>query len=164
MTTIGAATEADLAAVGAIWNEVIRDTPLTFNAVEKTDDDLSSLLASHAANDTGFLVARDGDTVLGFGVYSQFRGGIGYARSMEHSIYLAPEAQGRGLGRDLLSALEDHARARGVHAMMAGISGENMGSVTFHEKVGYTRLARIPEVGFKFGRYLDLILLQKILT
>ncbi len=157
--TIRAAALRDLATIKGIWNAAIRDTAQTFNSAEKTDADLAKLL-----RDAPVLVAEHRGAVVGFGTYSQFRGGVGYTRTMEHTLYLDHAARGLGLGRTLLAALEEHARAAGAHVLIGGIAGENESSAQFHEAMGYTRIATLPQVGYKFGRYMDLILLQKILT
>lgn len=145
-------------AIAALWNPVIRDTAITFNSVEKTMECLSVEIATRHA----FLLAEDG-ALLGFATYGQFRGGIGYARTAEHTIALAPDTRGRGIGRVLLGALEDHARNAGFHSMIAGVSGENPGGIAFHERMGYAQVAVLPQVGWKFERWMDLILLQKLL-
>lgn len=160
---VRAAGAADIAGIRPIWNAVIRDTLITFNPVEKTDDDLAALLVGKAAQNYPFLVAEQEGRVAGFATYGQFRGGAGYARTMEHTIILAPAARGRGTGRALLFALEDHARIRGAHSMIAGISAANAAGVAFHAALGYVQVATLPEVGFKFGRWLDLVLMQKFL-
>ena len=72
-------------------------------------------------------------------------------------------AQGGGVGRALMTAIEAHARSNGVHSLWAGISAENPGGVGFHRALGFVHVARLPEVGFKFGRWMDLVLMQKIL-
>ena len=82
---------------------------------------------------------------------------------MEHTVILSPDACGQGFGCALLHALEDYARNAGVHSLVAGISGENPAAVAFHKKMSFTRVALIPEVGWKFGRWMDLILMQKLL-
>lgn len=158
------ALSADGAAIAAIWNPVIRDTLITFNAVEKTEAELRDMLAAKARDGYPFLVAEEEGQVLGFATYGQFRGGVGYAHTMEHTIILAPEAQGRGLGRSLMSAIEEHARARGAHSMIAGVSAANSAGIAFHAAAGYVRVAVLPEVGFKAGQWLNLVLMQKILT
>ncbi len=152
---------ADAAAICAIWTLVIRDTAITFDSREKTAAAIADDIAARRAAAHGFLVAEEAGEILGFAAYGQFRSGPGYARTAEHSIILGPAAQGRGIGRELLLALEDHARAAGMHSMLAGVSGENPGGVAFHERLGYARVAVLPQVGWKFGRWLDLILLQK---
>jgi len=158
------ALPTDCAAITAIWNPVIRDTMVTFNAVEKTEEELRATLAAKAQDGYPFFVAEEGGRVLGFATYGQFRGGVGYAHTMEHTIILGPEAWGRGIGRALMTAIEEHGRARGAHSMIAGVSGANAPGIAFHAAVGYAEVAVLPEVGFKAGQWLDLVLMQKLLT
>jgi phosphinothricin acetyltransferase len=101
--------------------------------------------------------------LLGFATYAQFRGGIGYATCMEHTVLLSPEARGRGLGSALVAAVCDHARAAGAHQMIAGVSAENPDGVAFHARMGFTEVARIRDAGRKFDRFIDLVLMQKFL-
>lgn len=149
----------DAAAITAIWNRLIRETTSTFTTEEKTEADIAARIGAGVP----WWVAAEGGAVLGHATYSQFRGGPGYARSMEHSVHLDPAAGGRGLGRALMAALEDHARAAGVHVMVAGVSGDNAAGIAFHAALGYRETGRLPEVGFKWGRWLDLVLMQKVL-
>lgn len=150
------AQASDAVAIAGLWNEVIAETVITFTSVPKTAEGIAEIIATQPV-----FVARDGEMVLGFSTYSQFRGGDGYARTMEHAIYLGREAQGRGLGRALLLAVEDAARADGAHSLIAGISGENTGAVAFHGAMGFQDVGRVAEAGYKFGRFIDLILMQK---
>lgn len=154
---------ADTEGVLAIWNDAIRNTSITFNPVEKTSEDFAALLREKAARRQPFLVGTDGDTVLGFATYGPFRNGLGYGRTMEHSILLAPAAQGQGLGRGLMEALFAHARAHDIHSLWAGVSGENPDGKAFHAKLGFEEIAVLPEVGYKFGRWMDLTLMRKAL-
>ncbi|MFC2966680.1 GNAT family N-acetyltransferase [Acidimangrovimonas pyrenivorans] len=164
MTQIRPATPADCPAIAAIWNPIIRDTLVTFNAVEKSPADLETLIAEKAAASHAFLVAEDDGGLLGFASYGQFRGGIGYARTMEHTVILGPDARGRGVGRALMTAIEDHARAGGAHSIFAGVSAANPAGRAFHAAIGYREAAILREVGYKFGQWLDLVLMQKMLT
>jgi phosphinothricin acetyltransferase len=157
------ARAADAATIAAIWNPQIRDTAVTFNSREKTAAGMAEEIVARQAAGHAFLVAEDAGGPAGFATYFQFRGGPGYARTMEHTVVLGPAARGRGMGRALVTALEDHARAAGAHSMIAGVSGENPAGVAFHERLGYARIALLPEVGWKFGRWMDLIVLQKVL-
>ncbi|MFZ9198799.1 MAG: GNAT family N-acetyltransferase [Paracoccaceae bacterium] len=154
------ATPADAPAIAAIWNQIIRDTTATFTTAEKDPDTLATQIAAG----TPWWVACVDGTVEGHATYGQFRGGPGYARSMEHSIHLTATTQGRGLGRALMQALEDHARAHGVHVMVAGVSSDNPAGQAFHARLGYVECGRVMQAGYKWGRYLDLVLMQKILT
>ncbi|MEO1638164.1 MAG: N-acetyltransferase family protein [Pseudomonadota bacterium] len=151
------ATPADAAQIAAIWNHAIRETTITFNPDEKSEEEVASLCAQNC------LVAVDGDQVLGFARYFQFRGGAGYRFTVEHTIMLHADAHGRGVGRALLEALCAAAKADGMHTMFAGCSAENPGAVAFHARAGFTTVATLPEVGFKFGRWIDLVLMQKTL-
>lgn len=160
---IRAAGPTDAPAIAAIWNPVIRETLVTFNSAEKSAADIALMIQQRSEADHAVLLAEAGERVLGFAAYGQFRGGIGYARTMEHTIILAPEARGRGVGRALMAAIEDHARRRGAHSLIAGVSAANPAGRAFHAAIGYAELARLPEVGFKAGRWLDLVLMQKML-
>ena len=153
----------DAAAIAALWNPIIRDTAITFNAAEKSAAEVAELIAGKARAGHAVFVAEVEDAVRGVALYGQFRAGVGYARAMEHTIVLSPDARGLGLGRALLAAIEDHARAGGAHVLMAGVSGENADGVSFHARMGFREIARLPEVGWKFGRAMDLVLMQKFL-
>lgn len=155
---IRTARAEDAAQICGIWNPLITSTATTFTTDLKTVD---SITADIAARGDAFLVADAGGQLLGFATYFPFRSGPGYARTKEHSINLAPEARGRGAGRALMEALEAQAQADKVHALWAGISAENPAGVTFHSKIGFVEIARLPEVGYKFGRWMDLVLMQK---
>ena len=158
--TIRPAAPADIAALLAIWNPIIRDTTITFSSDEKTAEGLAALIAARRKAGRDFFVAEAAG-VQGFASYDQFRGGNGYAHAMEHTVILGPGARGRGFGRALITAVEDHARAAGHHTMHAGVSGENRDGVAFHDRVGYRTCGIVPEAGYKFGRWLDLVLMQK---
>ena len=153
----------DCPAIADLWNPVIRDGVATFNSVEKTAAGLGADLAAKQAEDRPFLLAFEQDTLMGFANYGQFRASNGYRHTMEHTIILSPKAQGRGIGRALMQAIEDHARARIVHSMFAGVSHENTAGLAFHRAIGYREVARLAQVGRKFDRWFDLVLMQKIL-
>lgn len=158
------AVAADAAGVAEIWNWVIRDTVATFNSAEKPVEEVAALIRNRQAAGRCFMVAEDGAGIAGFVTYDQFRGGIGYRLTMEHTIQLAPRAHGKGLGRALMQAMEAHARAAGGHVMVAGVAGENQAGHDFHAALGYELVGTMPEVGHKFGRFMKLLLMQKILT
>ena len=116
----------------------------------------------------GFWVAQEvgkhPPNLGGFVTYGQFRNGIGYARTMEHTIIVDESTRGHGLGLQLIETAIDHARRAGVHSMWAGVSAENPAGVAFHSRAGFETVARLPQVGRKFDQWLDLILMQKILN
>lgn len=157
------AVETDAAAIAALWNPMIRDTLVTFNTALKPPEEVAALIATRAAAGHAFLLAETGEGFAGFASYGQFRAGPGYAHTMEHTIHLVPSARGRGIGRALMTALEDHARAGGAHSIFAGVSSGNPAGRDFHARLGYTEVAVLREVGHKFGRWLDLHVMQKML-
>lgn len=154
---IRAAEPSDAERIVAIQNPIIRDTAITFNSQLKTPEEVREAISTLPC----FLVAEVADDVVGFISYLQFRRGVGYARAMEHTIVLAPEARGQGAGRALITAAEDHARAAGIGSLWAGVSGENPDGVRFHARLGYEEISRLPKVGYKFDRWMDLVLMRK---
>ena len=153
--TVRPATPADAPGIGAIWNTIIRDTTITFNPVEKPDAEIAELTQQNP-----FFV-WDENRILGFATYFPFRSGPGYLHTVEHTIVLHPDAQGRGVGRALMTRICDHARAADKHSLIAVVTKENPGGLAFHEAMGFVRRATLPEVGFKFGRWLDAVFMQK---
>ncbi|MFN3844592.1 MAG: GNAT family N-acetyltransferase [Paracoccaceae bacterium] len=158
------ATGGDAAAIATIWNHYIRDTAVTFNAAEKPVAEVVELIAARQAAGRAFLVAEADGRVQGFATYDQFRGGIGYAHAMEHTIHLAPDARSRGIGARLMYRVEMQAKAAGAHVVVAGVSAENSAGLGFHAAMGYVQVGMMPEVGYKFGRSMNLVLMQKILS
>lgn len=150
----------DIPAILAIWNPLIRETSVTFTTVEKTPEALAADITARAR---AFLVAEADGDVAGFASYGAFRAGPGYAQTGEHTVILDARARGRGLGRLIMAQLEEIAREAGLHVLVAGVSAENPAAIAFHEAIGYRPVARMPEVGRKFGRWMDLVLLQKTL-
>ena len=159
MVTIRHAGAGDASAIVGLWNHVIRDTIITFTPTEKTEAEIAGAIATRPV----FLLAEEAGDVLGFATAAPFRGGIGYARTLEHTILLAPAARGRGVGRALMAALAAAARARGAHLLVAGVSGENGAGIAFHRAMGFSVTGRMPEVAWKFGRWHTLVLMQKTL-
>ncbi len=157
---VRAATAADAPAIRDLWNGMIRDTLATFTTVEKTQADIAALLAARPG---AFFAADHDGAFAGFVTFGAFRSGPGYAATVEHTVMLAPRAQGLGLGRRLMQAAEAAARGMGHHVMVAAISGENPNATAFHARAGFAEVGRMPQVGHKAGRWLDLILMQKIL-
>jgi phosphinothricin acetyltransferase len=152
---IRAARADDAAQIADIWNHAIRETTITFNPDEKSVSEVAKL--THDA----CLVWEQGKRILGFARYFQFRGGAGYRFTCEHTIMLHSDGQGQGGGRQLLVALCAHAKDAGMHTMFAGCSAGNPGAVPFHAALGFVEVATLRQVGFKFDRWIDLILMQK---
>ncbi|CAN5720431.1 GNAT family N-acetyltransferase [soil metagenome] len=163
MVAVRHARPEDASAIAAIWNPMILGTLSTFAAAEKTEQDVAALIGARGEAGHVWLVAEAAGEMLGFAAYAQFRSGAGYARTMEHSIILRPASVRRGTGRRLIGALEDAARARRVHALIGAISAENAAGLGFHAAMGFAEVGRLAQVGHKLGRWLDLVLVQKLL-
>jgi len=102
-------------------------------------------------------------TLLAFGSFGAFRAFPAYKYTVEHSVYVHPEHRGRGLGMTVMRALVDEARRYGAHAMIGAIDASNAGSIVLHERLGFRLVGSLPQVGFKFGRWLDLAFYQLLL-
>jgi L-amino acid N-acyltransferase YncA len=152
----------DAAAIGAIWNPIIRDSAITFWPTQRSDDEIASMIRDRQAAGHAFLViATENGAIGGFANYGQFRNGFGYGRSMEHTIHVAPGLRGRGAGRALITGIEDHARSRSHRLMIGAITGSNLASIAFHRRMGYAEWGRIPAAGWKFETFHDLVLMGK---
>lgn len=164
--TIRDAAAADLPAVCDIYNALVATTTVAWTDVPETLDERRRWFAEQRERGRPVLVAERGGRVVGFAAYGDFRGAgrwPGYRHTVEHSIHVRREAWGTGAGRALLEVLIERARAAGVHVMVAGIDGDNDAAIRFHERLGFEVTARMPEVGRKFDRWLDLVLMQRIL-
>lgn len=150
------ATKHDAEWIAAIWNAVIADTLVTFTTEPKTIEAVSKKISTGPV----FVLPDQ----AGFATYGPFRDGPGYAATMEHSVYLAPHACGQGLGPVLMDHLTSYAAKSGHRVMIAAISSANPGAVRFHARLGFEKTAHMPEVGYKAGQWLDLILMQKTLN
>jgi L-amino acid N-acyltransferase YncA len=161
--TIRPATEQDIPAITAIYNEVVANS----NAVwtEKPDTEAERLAWMNARRALGYpvLVATEGSTILGYGTFGDFRAWPGYRYSVEHSVYIHADHRGRGLGRAIIDELVSAAATLGKHVLIAGIDGGNIASIRLHERAGFAEVARMPEIGRKFGRWLDLVFMQRML-
>ncbi|MCB8875248.1 GNAT family N-acetyltransferase [Acidisoma silvae] len=160
---IRAATEQDLPAILAITNHAIEHTNASWQTVPTTLEARLQWWQERVAAGQPVLVSEIDGEIAGFATYGSFRAYGGYVLTVEHSIYVDGRFQGRGLGRTFLTALLDHATAAGLHVMVGAISADNAISIKLHEQFGFAVVGRMPEVGQKFGRWLDLVLMQKIL-
>lgn len=157
------ATLADAPQVREVWNSMIRDSLANFSEVEKTPAEVEGAIRDRPEQGFAFFVAEDEGQILGFATYAQFRPGPGYRFTMENTVALRVAGKGRGLGRALMIAVEDHARAMGAHSMVAGVSAQNPEGLSFHAALGYETTATVPQSGYKWGQWLDLVLMQKFL-
>jgi L-amino acid N-acyltransferase YncA len=157
------ATEQDIHTITAIYNEAIANSNAVWTEKQVSEAERLAWLKARQALGYPVLVAADGPSVLGYGTFSDFRAWPGYRYSVEHSIYIHTDHRGRGLGRLIIGELIAAATALGKHVLIAGIDGGNQASLRLHAQAGFIEVARMPEIGRKFGRWLDLVFMQRVL-
>jgi phosphinothricin acetyltransferase len=162
--TVRSAADADLPAVQAIYAHHVLHGSASFETVPP---DLAEMARRHAditRRGMPYLVAEVGGEILGYAYAGPYRPRAAYRFTLEDSVYVAEGAAGRGVGRLLLDRLIADATALGYRQMLAviGDSG-NLGSIVLHQRAGFTHLGTLQSVGFKFGRWLDVVLMQRAL-
>ena len=157
------AADADLPAILAIYNDAVEHTTAVFEYRAHTLDMRREWFRAKQAASLPVFVATDGDRILGFATYGPFRAWPAYKYSVELSVYVEAGARRRGVGTELVRAVVDDARARELHVVIAGITADNEISLRLHERLGFREVAHIPQVGYKFGKWLDLKFLQLVL-
>jgi L-amino acid N-acyltransferase len=162
-TTIRSAAEDDLAGILRIYNQAIEKTTAVFEYRPHTLEMRREWFKAKQTASLPVLVAVESGALLGFASYGPFRAWPAYKYSVELSVYVDESARGRGIGSALVRSVLATAREQDLHVVMAGITSDNAVSLRVHEKLGFVEVAHIREVGYKFGRWLDLKLLQIVL-
>lgn len=158
------AVDADAPAIAAIYNDAVVNTTAIWNEVQVDVANRVGWMADRRRLGYPVLVAVDGDgIVLGYASFGDWRAFDGYRHTVEHSVYVRTDRRGGGIGKALMQALITRARDIGKHVMVAAIEAGNQGSIALHEALGFQRTGLMPQVGMKFGRWLDLAFLQLIL-
>lgn len=162
MPLIRPATADDLPAIAAIYAHHVLNGTGTFETTAPTTQEMAARHADVQARGLPWLVAEQDGRVLGFAYCQWFKPRPAYRFSAEDSIYLHPDAAGRGLGKQLLSALVAQAEAAGVRKLIAVIGDSaNAASLGVHRSLGFTPVGTIAACGWKFGRWLDIVLMEK---
>jgi phosphinothricin acetyltransferase len=161
--TIRPAREADLAAILAIYNTVIASSTAVYTETPATLADRRDWLRARSEQGYPVLVAEQDGEVIGYASFSDFRPWPGYRHTVEHSVHIRGDQRGKGIGSALVSALFPLAAELGKHVMIAGIDAANLASLRMHERLGFAETGRFREVGRKFDRWLDLVILQRFL-
>lgn len=159
--TIVAAGEEHLPGILAIYNHEVAHSTAIWNDVLVDLANRREWWRGRTGAGFPILAAVAGGNVRGYASYGPFRPFDGYRQTVEHSVYVAEGARGRGVGRALLAALKAEARRAQMHVMIGGIAAENEPSIRLHRKLGFVETGRLPGVGRKFGRTLDLVFMQK---
>ncbi len=154
----------DLPAMLAIYNEIVANTTAIYNDKPSSLDERREWLRGRSGGGWPVLAALRGDELVGYASFAEFRGAWpGYRHSVEHSVYVRADCRHQGIGSALVRSLLPLAAALDKHVMIGGIDAANEGSLRLHERLGFQRVAHFCEVGRKFGRWLDLVFVQRFI-
>lgn len=162
------AVRDDCQSILDIYNEAVLTTTASYDYEPSTLERRLAWFDAHERDDYAIWVAvdeaaPDGPRVIGWSSLSRFHDRPGYRFTCENSIYIAAERQGQGIGSLLMPPLITSARLRGLHVIIAAIDASNEASIRLHAKHGFEKVAHFREVGFKFGKWLDVVDMQLIL-
>lgn len=153
------ARPGDAEAIRAIRNHAIEHSTALWTQTQQSPTEGAVWLAAHLKRGSALVAETEGE-VAGFAVYGPWRKLDGYRHSVEDSVYVREDRHGLGIGSALLAALIASAREAGHHVVIADIEAENTASIRLHERFGFHHVGTVPEVGTKFGRWLDLTIMQ----
>ena len=156
------ATLADAEATRTIYNVEVTESTVTFDLVPRTLDDQREYLTARSGAHA-VLVAEEGNEVVGFASFSPYRDRPAYSTTVEDSVYVRRDQQGKGVGKVLLGELVTLATSHGFHTMMARIVGGHDASIALHRALGFEIVGTEREIGRKFGRWLDVVVMQRLL-
>lgn len=163
-TVVQCSFEQHAHAILEIFNEAILNSTALYDYKPRTPQSMVQWFdAKRNGNFPVIGLEDDQGTLLAFGSFGTFRGWPAYKYTVEHSVYVHQDHRGRGLGRAVMRELIAAARRHDVHAMVGGIDATNAGSIALHEQLGFRHVGTLPQVGFKFGRWLDLAFYQLLL-
>jgi phosphinothricin acetyltransferase len=158
------ATLADCPAIHAIYSYNVAQSTATWELTPPDQAEMEQRMQAVLAHPFPYFVAERENRLIGYAYASSYRPRPGYRFTVEDSIYVDQTAQGRGVGRLLLSRLIDACAAQGFRQMVAVIGdSENRASIELHRRLGFTQTGLLPNLGFKFGRWLDIVILQRAL-
>ena len=159
------AVTADLPAIRDIYNDAVLNTLAIWN--EQTVDLPNREQWFEARQQQGYpvlVIVDDANVPLGYASFGDWRPFEGFRHTVEHSVYVHPDQRGKRLGPQLLAALIERARSGGKHVMVAAIESANAASIHVHKQLGFVTSGRLPQVGIKFGRWLDLTFMQLMIN
>ena len=158
------ATPDDLPGVLEIYNEAVLNTTATYDYEPRTLEHRRTWFEDHAKMNYPVFVAVDpGGRVVGWSSLNRYHDRMGYRFTTENSVYVAADQRGKGIGKLLMPPLIDGAKERGLRAILAVIDAENPASIRLHASFGFERVGHFKQVGFKFGRWLDVVYMELLL-
>ncbi len=156
---VRAADARDAGALVGLLNALLGTTTVEWTETAHTEATFATWMEDHET----VLVAEEQGEIVGLGAFGWFRDAVtcpGYRFTVEHTVHVRQDRWGTGVGQTLMGALIDEARKSGKHTMVAAIDGSNERSIAFHKRLGFAEVGRMPQVGAKFGTWLELVLLQ----
>ncbi len=162
-STIRLATAADLPAINEIYNYYVHRSTCTYQVEPEMEAARQKWFEQHSPDKHPVTVALLDEVVIGWGALSPFRPRAAYAWNVEASVYIRHDVHRRGIGKALLLELIARAKAAGHHTLLGGASADQTASLALQESLGFKRVGYLQEVGFKFGRWLDVVYSQLML-
>jgi phosphinothricin acetyltransferase len=157
------AAAADASAISAIYNHYVLETTISFEEAAVTPAEMARRI-QETLQSLPWLVWQDGAAIHGFAYASKWKGRCAYRHSAEVTVYLDPRSTGRGIGSQLYEVLLADLRQRNLHAAIGGIALPNPASIALHERLGFRKVAHFEQVGWKFGRWIDVGYWQLLLN
>ena len=154
---------ADAEGIRLIYNQAVTETTHTFDLVPRTLEDQKKWIAQRQGSLAAIVAVGDDGTILGFASLSRYKDRPAYSTTVENSVYVATHAHRQGVGGALMEALIQVATDHGYHSIMARIADAQDASITLHTKHGFELVGVEREIGRKFGRWLDVALMQRLL-
>ena len=155
------ATEEDLPGILAIYNDVIATSTAIYTESPVTLADRAEWMRARREQGYPVLVTEDETGITGYGSFGDFRAWPGYRHTVEHSVHVRADRRAHGIGAAIVAELLRRAASMTKHVMIAGVDADNIASLRLHERLGFEKVAHFREVGWKFGRWLDLVFLQR---
>ena len=160
--SIRAARPGDLGTINDIYNHYVVHSTTTYDVEPNTAEERARWFEEHGPEHPVIVAERDG-VVIGFGSLSRFRTRFAYRHSVEDSVFVRHDIFRQGIGSAILADLVSRAKALGHHTVIGGIDAEQEASIALHARHGFAEVARMREVGYKFGRWLDVVFMQRML-
>jgi len=155
------ATDSDLPEILAIYNDVIETSTAVYSETRTTLEERRDWFRARVGQGYPVIVAADETGITGYGSFGDFRAWPGYKFTVEHSVHVRADRRAHGIGAAIVAELVRRAKGLGKHVMIAGIDADNIASLRLHERLGFEKVAHFREVGWKFGRWLDLVFMQR---
>src|SRR6266487_6479316 len=158
------ATHDDLCGILEVYNEAVLNTTATYDYEPRTLEHRTAWFEDHVKHNNPLFVALNQEgNVVGWSALNRYHDRKGYQFTTENSVYVAADLRGQGIGKLLMRPLVEAARQRGLHAILAGIDAQNEASIRLHASFGFVKVAHFKQVGFKFGRWLDVVYMELLL-